>query len=184
MKILSSLQNDELDLKTQFNFNQDLSELEKIKEFKETIENEIITYANDIQDVIDLILPFCHTHESFVFFHKLKGDNYRYCCELTVEKQNYIDKSLSEYTKALETSEKYLTRNHPTSLALSLNYSIFLYEVMNSREKACQLAKLAFDLAVTDLDTLSNDLYRESTYILQLLRDNLTFWNSDTKTEE
>ena len=50
---------------------------------------------------------------------------------------------------------------------------------MGVPEKACQLAKQAFDDAIAQLDTLSEDSYKDSTLIMQLLRDNLTLWTSD-----
>lgn len=46
-----------------------------------------------------------------------------------------------------------------------------------------RLAKIAFDNAITELDTLSEDSYKDSTLIMQLLRDNLTLWTSDMQGE-
>ena len=40
-------------------------------------------------------------------------------------------------------------------------------------------AKSAFDDAIAELDTLSEESYKDSTLIMQLLRDNLTLWTSD-----
>ena len=37
----------------------------------------------------------------------------------------------------------------------------------------------AFDDAIAELDTLSEESYKDSTLIMQLLRDNLTLWTSD-----
>lgn len=45
--------------------------------------------------------------------------------------------------------------------------------------RACQLAKEAFDEAIVELDALSEESYKDSTLIMQLLRDNLTLWTSD-----
>lgn len=45
--------------------------------------------------------------------------------------------------------------------------------------RACQLAKQAFDEAIAELDTLSEESYKDSTLIMQLLRDNLTLWTSE-----
>lgn len=62
---------------------------------------------------------------------------------------------------------------------LALNFSVFYFEILNSRERACRLAKAAFEEAIRDLETLSEESYKDSTLILQLLRDNLTLWTDD-----
>lgn len=60
-----------------------------------------------------------------------------------------------------------------------MNYSVFYYEILNSPDHACKLAKQAFDNAIADLDGLEEEEYRDSATIMQLLRDNLTLWTSD-----
>ena len=52
-------------------------------------------------------------------------------------------------------------------------------QVMSAQEEACTLAKGAFDNAIAELDTLDEESYKDSTLIMQLLRDNLTLWTSD-----
>jgi len=51
--------------------------------------------------------------------------------------------------------------------------------VQAETSKACELAKEAFDSAIAELDTLDEESYKDSTLIMQLLRDNLTLWTSD-----
>lgn len=46
-----------------------------------------------------------------------------------------------------------------------------------------RLAKAAFDDAIAELDTLNEESYKDSTLIMQLLRDNLTLWTSDMQGE-
>lgn len=41
------------------------------------------------------------------------------------------------------------------------------------------MAKQAFDDAIADLDTLTEESYKDTTLIMQLIRDNLTLWTSD-----
>lgn len=76
-----------------------------------------------------------------------------------------------------------MTSTHPIRLGLALNFSVFYYEILNSPDRACHLAKQAFDDAVAELDKLSEDSYRDSTLIMQLLRDNLTLWTSSDTSE-
>ena len=65
-----------------------------------------------------------------------------------------------------------------TNTFLSLLW-LFPPEILNSPDKACQIAKQAFDDAIAELDTLNEESYKDSTLIMQLLRDNLTLWTSD-----
>lgn len=60
---------------------------------------------------------------------------------------------------------------------------MFYYEILNSPDRACHLAKQAFDDAIAELDSLSEESYRDSTLIMQLLRDNLTLWTSSDGAE-
>jgi 14-3-3 protein epsilon len=45
--------------------------------------------------------------------------------------------------------------------------------------RACHLAKEAFDEAISGFNTLNEELYKDNTLIMQLLRDNLTLWTSN-----
>jgi len=46
------------------------------------------------------------------------------------------------------------------------------------------LGCLRFDDAISKLDTLDEESYKDATLIMQLLRDNLTLWMSDLEEEE
>jgi hypothetical protein len=49
---------------------------------------------------------------------------------------------------------------HPIRLGLALNFSVFYYEILNAPDRACHLAKQAFDDAIAELDTLNEDSYK------------------------
>ena len=68
-------------------------------------------------------------------------------------------------------------------LGLALNFSVFHYEIMNDKEKACELAQKYFDEAITQLDSLEGDAYKDTTLIMQLLRDNLSLWTTTDSDE-
>ena len=73
-----------------------------------------------------------------------------------------------------------MASTHPIRLGLALNFSVFYYEIENRPDEACKLAKAAFDNAIAELDSLKEDSYKDSTLIMQLLRDNLTVSVLDT----
>ena len=49
------------------------------------------------------------------------------------------------------------------------------------RNKATQLAQQAFDDAIDQLDQLDEEQYRDSTLIMQLLKDNLSLWGDNAE---
>ena len=113
-----------------------------------------------------------------------KGDYFRYEAEIaSQEEKSEVCESANKAYKDAENEAKDLPVTSPIRLGLYLNYSVFHYELRNSPDKACELAKKAFDEAISDLDTLSEDSYKDSTLIMQLLRDNLTLWSSDVQGE-
>ncbi|KAI5069439.1 hypothetical protein GOP47_0015740 [Adiantum capillus-veneris] len=95
------------------------------------------------------------------------------------ERREASENTMAAYKAAQEIAATELAPTHPIRLGLSLNFSVFYYEIMNSPDQACSLAKNAFDEAISELDTLGEESYKDSTLIMQLLRDNLTLWTSD-----
>jgi len=74
-----------------------------------------------------------------------------------------------------------LSPTHGSRLRANLAYATFLVDQKGSVEEALVLAKTSFDDAISELDTLSEDSYKDSTLIMQLLRDKLTLWTADDK---
>ncbi|XP_046885423.1 14-3-3-like protein [Hypomesus transpacificus] len=154
------------------------------KGYKEEIEKELKDICNDVLDLLDkFLIPNAVPKESQVFYLKMKGDYYRYLAEVALgdEKLEIISKSQDAYKDAFDISKEHMKPTHPIRLGLALNFSVFYYEILNSPEKACKLAKTAFDDAIAELDNLSEESYKDSTLIMQLLRDNLTLWTSDNQ---
>ena len=69
-------------------------------------------------------------------------------------------------------------------LGLALNFSVFYYEIMNDQEKATNMAKKTFDEAISNLDEMKEEEYKDAALILQLLRDNITIWTSNEEEDE
>ncbi|KAK1315287.1 14-3-3-like protein GF14 kappa [Acorus calamus] len=155
------------------------------------------------------LVPSAEASESKVFYLKMKGDYHRYIAEFKAgdERKKASDDTMAAYKAAQlervlffledeliiegvgdgrgvdimhrDIAVADLPPTHPIRLGLALNFSVFYYEILNSSEKACSMAKQAFEEAIAELDTLGEDSYKDSTLIMQLLRDNLTLWTSD-----
>ncbi|KAL2168492.1 hypothetical protein VTG60DRAFT_7228 [Thermothelomyces hinnuleus] len=157
-----------------------------IREYRQKIENELEKVCQDVLEVLDeSLIPNASTGESKVFYHKMKGDYHRYLAEFASgEKRKVAATAAHEaYKSATDVAQTELTPTHPIRLGLALNFSVFYYEILNSPDRACHLAKQAFDDAIAELDSLSEESYRDSTLIMQLLRDNLTLWTSSDNGE-
>jgi len=161
--------------------------VEKIKHYASKIDQELNDIVADVMTVIDThLVPHATGQESKVFYFKMKGDYYRYKAEFTAEeaRKAAAQKSLEGYTEALSIAKEHLPSTNPIRLGLALNFSVFYYEILNEQSKACELAKQAFDDAIAKLDDLSEDSYKDSTVIMQLLKDNLTLWTTEGDPED
>ncbi|EED15291.1 14-3-3 family protein [Talaromyces stipitatus ATCC 10500] len=152
-----------------------------IRDYRQKIETELEKVCQDVLNVLDeSLIPKAESGESKVFYHKMKGDYHRYLAEFASGNKRKVAATAAHeaYKNATDVAQTELTPTHPIRLGLALNFSVFYYEILNSPDRACHLAKQAFDDAIAELDSLSEESYRDSTLIMQLLRDNLTLWTS------
>ncbi|XP_022941115.1 14-3-3 protein 7-like [Cucurbita moschata] len=178
-RILSSIEQKEITKHNEKN-------VERIIEYRHRVEDELSKICNDTLSNIDQhLLPSSSAGESTVFYHKMKGDYCRYLAEFKSgdERKQVAEQSLKAYEAASTIANSDLPPTHPIRLGLALNFSVFYYEILNSPERACHLAQIAFDEAIAELGSLNEDSYKDSSLILQLLRDNLTLWTSNLPDE-
>jgi len=151
------------------------------KEYRTKVEVELQGICDTILGLLDgSLVPGAKDAESKVFYHKMKGDYYRYIAEFTDgdKKSSAANSAKGAYDDAMGAASE-LAVTHPIRLGLALNFSVFHYEVLNNPDEACKMARTAFEDAIAELDNVSEDSYKDSTLIMQLLRDNLTLWTSD-----
>ncbi|KAI4389455.1 hypothetical protein MLD38_001682 [Melastoma candidum] len=157
-----------------------------IREYRTKIESELSGICAGILKLLDArLIPSASSSDSKVFYLKMKGDYHRYLAEFKsgAERKEAAESTLTAYKSAQDIANAELASTHPIRLGLALNFSVFYYEILNSPDRACSLAKQAFDEAIAELDTLGEESYKDSTLIMQLLRDNLTLWTSDMQDE-
>ncbi|CAK8696647.1 14-3-3 protein gamma-like [Clavelina lepadiformis] len=145
------------------------------------IAQEIEAKCNEVEALVDdHLLKNAEDDDghSETFYLKMKGDYFRYVAEVSNNetKKGYADKAHAAYENAHEICQSKMACANPIRLGLALNYSVFFYEILNVKEKACEIARKAFDDAIPEMEKLSDPVYKDSSLIMQLLRDNLTLW--------
>ena len=73
-------------------------------------------------------LLICHCKSSLIFCH---------CKSQTAAVEN----SQKAYQEAFDIAKSKMPTTHPIRLGLALNFSVFYYEILNSPDRACHLAK-------------------------------------------
>merc|ERR1711972_208248 len=137
------------------------------KEYCAKVETELQKICDTILGLLDAnLIPKSGNGESKVFYQKMKADYYRYIAEFTDgdKKAKAAENARMAYQEAQN---------------VALNFSVFQYEVLQNPDEACKMARTAFEDAIAELDNVAEDSYKDSTLIMQLLRDNLTLWTSD-----
>lgn len=158
-------------------------------EFRDTVEKELNKICDEVINLLDNTLIPNSENESRIFYLKMKGDYYRYKVEVMRSEGDRKDlavKSEEAYKQAYEIASEKLHTTHPIRLGLALNFSVYYYEIEKEPEKACDLAKKAFDDAFSDMNAEKEEdgTFKDSALIMQLLRDNLTLWRSEVGNDD
>ena len=110
-----------------------------------------------------------------------KGDYLRYVASYATQEEisKYELDTKSAYEEAQIKAEEKLKTTNPIRLGIALNFSTFYYEILDDYLRGSKMAKKAFDEAIADIETLTEDSYKDSTTIMSLLRDNLSLWGNN-----
>lgn len=168
------------------------AEIELLQQYRTTINKELTEIIEEIENKVVKVFTEGARAATYgdilVFFHKLNGDYNRYGAEASTgeAREHFKAKAKEAYEKAQGLCEVYDQKDHleetsPIRLGLALNFSVFNYEIDGNQERAREIAQVAFDNAIDKLDSLDEEEYRDSTLIMQLLKDNLTLWDQNDK---
>ena len=148
-------------------------------ELKWKIQRQIRGICREVLQILDKqLIPKASTAESKVFYYKMKGDYYRYLAETETDFSRKVDSvnSLLAYNYATDIANRELSPTHPNRLGLCLNFSVFIYEILNCRKRAVSIAENGFNNAINDLNNLSEENYDDAFVILYLLKENILYW--------
>jgi hypothetical protein len=155
-----------------------------VDQFKENVAVEIDDICAELLDLLENYLVKNADRNQAdgmarVFYIKMLGDYYRYRAEAADPARNFAAEADKHYSAAYALAKDTLTPTDPIRLGLALNYSVCYYEILKKPKQACDIAREAFEGAIARLERdreVDESDYKDSTLIMQLLRDNLTLW--------
>jgi 14-3-3 protein epsilon len=152
----------------------------QLTDFQRKLHTELLDICLDLIRVIDAyLLPVSDLPEPRLYYEKMKADYYRYICESDKESadfETYSGQATAAYETALEVARNDFASTSPSYLGLALNYSVFLYDIVQHQNDAIAFAEKVYTETVDLVDTVDDAAYSDSAVILQLLRDNYTGW--------
>jgi len=134
------------------------------------------------REIISVLKKFLETNpvttKVDLIYMKMHADFHRYLAETATgdELQKAKQSALSIYEECYEKSKKELPKIDPVRLGIALSYSTLYSDILEEPNKACLVAKRAFQEALTELDTLfdneySDEEFNEVIVMIQGLRD-------------
>ena len=124
------------------------------------------------------LLPNVTEPEVRIFYIKMVADYLRYKWEGTADEQRgeVAQNCKAAYQEAATLAENSLPSYHPLRLGLSLNFAVFIYEILGETSEAYELASRAYTEAGTGINQLSPESKEEATHTIELLRENIQLW--------
>ena len=152
-----------------------------VTNFKNILESEITeTCRNVINLINNYLLKRSLSDESKIFYLKMKGDYYRYLCEILPlsENQVYVEECEKSYKEANDLAQNFPWIN-PIRLGLSLNFCVFYYEIKKNSSQAVKLGKEAIKGAKKQFDKIKEEEDKDTAMTLQTLKENILIWEKE-----
>lgn len=181
----NSLQRLELFLETEHS-----SQIKYFKKYKSQIFNELEVICKEFIGYVDnYILPVTNDSKAILFYEKTKGDFYRYITEYMPkdERTENVCKAKQCYEKAVDLANKECIGAETIYQGLFLNYCIFLYDFLDQKKLAIEIAEQTIDAVMKGFEKLyeENDcIFIEGTLGITILKDNLAVWKNEMKENE
>lgn len=145
-----------------------------LREFQSKIENELAELLNSLINCIDNSFLSKATGEpARILFLKMKSDYCRYLSEMQKIQVSRVE---AAYKAAYDAAKASLGPAHPLRTGIALNFSVFYYEIVQNKNEAVKIAKLAYDEGIAAEKTLPEDEKEDSMELLNVLSTTLQKW--------
>lgn len=157
--------------------------LPKIQELKKNLCNEISDYISQALNLIEkYLLKNANNDEVSLTYAKIRGDYERYLLEITpkeeTDKINEIKKKAAQfYLTGYEICDR-VNNLSCGKIGFILNYTVFLFENLNEKKIALQVADETYKrtLKAINDDNYDLTLMKDLNKLLELLKQNIEKW--------
>ena len=154
---------------------------QKLNEIKQNQMNFRLKYSKMLIDLIDnVIKPTDSNAENLIYFQTLKGDHYRYICEMysedSKERKEYMEIAKYVYIDTITTVK--ISTYYPIYLGLILNYTVLLANIIGNKKEAITISKKFFDECSPLIDNNTEKGRIEAERILKTIDSNIKLWES------
>jgi len=157
-------------------------EMDLIRDYKRKIEKELTVLCKEIVGMVDdCLLSNATSAEAVVSFYKIKADFCRYLTEFQTGDAlaASTNSALEAYRDAYSHASLNLQSTNPTRLSVALNFSVFYHDIIQSTEKAYEIANESYNFARHDLNSLPDHAFTDATDIMQILKEDMMKWSKE-----
>eukprot|EP00930_Biecheleria_cincta_P039724 TRINITY_DN27283_c0_g1_i1.p1 TRINITY_DN27283_c0_g1~~TRINITY_DN27283_c0_g1_i1.p1 ORF type:complete len:335 (+),score=72.42 TRINITY_DN27283_c0_g1_i1:48-1052(+) len=169
---------------------------EQIEEQQERYDEgiQLCRHAADIAG--RMLAKGCNDVEARVFYGRMLGNFHRYeaefmdACRMDVfERGDAVSRAQKAYEDAAKAASDELPADHALRMALGLNFSVFLHDIVGDHNRACRMARALLQDAIAEqgigwgrvqTDVVGN--LADRNLLLRTLSDNLGVWESNLET--
>ena len=157
-----------------------------LAEVKLNVEKKILSACERQIDLINKhIQPKLQSFEGQADFLKLKGDIYRYLCEISTGEIFLVNKQKATqlYKECLKMCDELNPLSH-IRLGAYLNFSVYCYEILHEPKVSLAYSTTALKKALQELNNLKihenqSEHVKDTLEILHILKENNTEWYNE-----
>ena len=151
-----------------------------ITEIKSPAIAALIETTKDFDAHIDILLEKSKNFNDMVLYNRYKCDFLRYRCQFLPKhkRESEVKLFMDICDKAEKIIQQYLSVTNIRHMELMLSKCVFLYEILNKRKDAIQLARNVIEPIKT-----SDNLDHEMKQILQIFKSNIIIWSKKSEAD-
>ena len=151
-----------------------------IKEIKTPAIEALIQTTKDFDEQIDILLEKSKNFNDMVFYNRLKCDFLRYRCQFLpkTKRESEVKLFMDVCDKAEKLVQQYLSVTNIRYMELMLSKCVFLYEILNKRKEAIQLARNIIE-PIKENDNLDQEMKQ----LLQIFKSNIIIWSKKSEAD-